>query len=184
MSYIPVLTADNAPSQSVNMLQTTEKNFGFVPNLIGVMATSPSLTQAYLSVADIFSNSSLTPTEQQIVLLTVSHYHECDYCMAAHTAIASMKKVDSSVINSIRNDVPITDSKLETLRNFTKLLIDKRGWVKDDDIQSFLDAGYTTNHMLDILVGIAQKTMSNFTNHIAKTPLDDAFTEVAWSAKV
>jgi len=134
------------------------------------MATSPSLTNAYLSIADIFSKSSLTPTEHQIVLLTVSRYHECDYCMAAHTAIAGIKKVDSAVVNSIRNDLPISHLKLETLRNFTKLLIDKRGWVKDDDIQSFLDAGYTTNHILDILIGIGQKTVSNFTNHIAKTP--------------
>jgi len=183
MPRLPVLTPENAPSKSIKMLKTTEENFGFVPNLIGVMATSPSLTEAYLSLAGIFSNSTLTPTEQQIVLLTVSHYHECDYCMAAHTAIANMQKVDSSVVNSIRDDLPISDSKLNVLRNFTKLLIEKRGWVGDGDIQSFLDSGYNTNQMLDILVGVAQKTLSNYTNHIAKTPLDEAFTDMAWSPR-
>jgi len=184
MTNFPVLNLDNAPSGSINLLQQTQKNFGFVPNIIGVMATSPSLTDAYLTVAGIFSKSTLTPTEQQIVLLTVSHYHECCYCMAAHTAIAGMQKVDSSVVQSIRDDQPIADTKLEVLRNFTTLLIEKRGWVNEQDIQTFLNAGYNSTNMLDILVGVAQKTLSNFTNHIAKTPLDEAFAEVAWSPKV
>jgi len=183
MTNFPVLNTDNAPSGSIKLLQQTQSNFGFVPNIIGVMANSPSLTEAYLTVAGIFSKSTLTPTEQQIVLLTVSHYHECCYCMAAHTAIAGMQNVDTSVVQSIRDDQPISDSKLEVLRIFTKLLIEKRGWVNEQDIQAFLDAGYNTTHMLDILVGIAQKTLSNFTNHIAKTPLDEAFAEVAWSPK-
>lgn len=183
MTILPVLTLENAPSTSKKMLQQTQNNFGFIPNLIGVMANSPSLTEAYLSVAGIFSKSTLTATEQQVVLLTVSHYHACCYCMAAHTAIAGMQKVDVSVVNSIRDNLPIADTKLNVLRTFTNLLIEKRGWVDDDDIQTFLDAGYNTTHMLDILVGVAQKTLSNFTNHIAKTPLDDAFEEVAWQPK-
>lgn len=54
--------------------------------------------------------------------------------------------------------------------------------MNEIDLQAFLNAGYESKHVLDILVGVAQKTMSNFTNHIAKTPLDGAFTEVAWKA--
>jgi len=100
--------------------------------------------------------------------------------MAAHTVIAGMQNVDSDIVNAIRNNQAIADNKLESLRQFTHLLIEKRGWVSESDIQTFMQAGYETQHMLDILVGIAQKTMSNFTNHIAKTPLDDAFANVAW----
>lgn len=180
MSDFPVLTLDNAPSASKDLLNQTQVNFGFIPNLIAVMATSPAVTEAYLSIAGIFAKSNLSSTEQQIVLLTVSHYHECCYCMAAHTAIAGMQKVDSDVVQSLRSNQPIADPKLEALRQFTWLLIDKRGWASEDEIQTFLNAGYDQVHVLDILVGVAQKTLSNFTNHLAKTPLDDAFAEVAW----
>ncbi|MFK5949610.1 MAG: carboxymuconolactone decarboxylase family protein [Methylococcales bacterium] len=180
MSDFPVLSLDNAPSASKALLQQTQKNFGFIPNLIGVMAASPAVTEAYLAVADIFSRSNLSATEQQIVLLTVSHYHECHYCMAAHTVIADMQQVNPEVVQAIRDDKPITDNKLEALRQFTKTIIDKRGWVDETEVQNFLNAGYETAHVLDILVGVAQKTMSNFTNHLAKTPLDEAFSEVAW----
>ncbi|RDH82677.1 MAG: carboxymuconolactone decarboxylase [endosymbiont of Galathealinum brachiosum] len=180
MSAFPVLTLDNAPSSSKDLLKQTQDNFGFIPNLIGVMATSPALTEAYLTVAGIFAKSNLSSTEQQIVLLTVSHYHECCYCMAAHTAIAGMQKVDANVVQSLRDNQPISDSKLEALRQFTWLLVDKRGWASEEEIETFLKAGYEPVHVLDILVGVAQKTLSNFTNHLAKTPLDDAFAEVAW----
>ena len=180
MTSFPVLTLDNAPTNAKSLLQQTQSNFGFIPNLIGVMATSPALTEAYLTVAGIFAKSNLSATEQQIVLLTVSHYHECCYCMAAHTAIAGMQNVDYDVVQAIRDNQPISDSKLEALRHFTQQLIDNRGWVNETEVQVFLDAGYETVHVLDILVGVAQKTLSNFTNHIAKTPLDNQFAEVAW----
>jgi len=180
MFTFPVLDLDSAPSASKKLLQQTQDNFGFLPNLIGVMATSPALTEAYLTVAGIFAKSTLTATEQQIVLLTVSHFHECCYCMAAHTAIASMKNVESDVVNAIRNNQPIANIKLESLRHFTHLLIKNRGWLNKTDTQAFLDAGYNSQHILDILVGISQKMLSNFTNHIAETALDNEFSEVAW----
>jgi len=180
MLTFPVHTIDSAPDSSKILLSNTKKNFGFVPNLIGVMASSPALTEAYLAVTDIFTRSSLSPSEQQVVLLTVSHFHQCSYCMAAHTAIADMKNVDPQIVQSIRDNLPISDAKLQALRQFTRLVLENRGWIEEVDMQAFLDAGFTEGNMLDVMVGISQKVLSNFTNHIAKTPLDDAFTDVAW----
>ncbi|MBE0493748.1 MAG: carboxymuconolactone decarboxylase family protein [Thiomicrospira sp.] len=181
MIEFPLHTLDTAPEASKNLLKQTQKNFGFLPNLIAVMASSPAITEAYLTVGDIFAKSSLSPTEQQVVLLTVSHYHECTYCMAAHTAIASMQNVKSDIVQAIRNGHAIADKKLQALRHFTWLLVENRGWVNDEDMQAFIDAGYDQAQMLDVLVGVAQKTLSNFTNHLTKTPLDDVFSEVAWT---
>lgn len=180
MTLFPVHTMDSAPAAAKDLLQQTQQNFGFVPNLIAVMASSPTITEAYLNVAEIFSRSGLSATEQQVVLLTVSHYHECRYCMAAHTAIASMQSVDADVVQAIREGHAITDSKLEALRQFTHLVVEKRGWLAEEEIQAFIEVGYNRSQMLDILVGVAQKTLSNFTNHLANTPLDAAFSEVAW----
>ena len=182
MPSFPVTTLDGAPAESKPMLEQTQQAFGFIPNLIGVMASSPAITEAYLTVANIFSKSGLTATEQQIVLLTVSHFNDCRYCMAAHTAISSMQNIDMAVVQAIRDDLPIVDAKLQALRQFTRLVVENRGWLPDTDVQTFLDAGYHESHVLDVLVGVAQKTLSNFTNHLAKTPLDDAFAAVAWQA--
>ncbi len=184
MATFPVHTLDTAPDAAKPLLEMTQQAFGFVPNLVGVMASSPALTEAYLTIAGIFDKTGLTPTERQIVLLTVSHFHQCRYCVAAHSVIAGMQDVSADIVEAIRNDQPIADARLQALRQFTHLLMENRGWATEDDMQPFLSAGYEPAHAMDVLVGIAQKTMSNFTNHIVGTPLDDAFAAQAWEPKV
>jgi len=151
MLKLNVLTQQEAPDKSKPLLDKVQADFGFIPNLIGIMAHSPALTQAYLSVADSFTKSDLTPTEQQIVLLTVSYYHKCNYCLAAHTIIAGMLNVNSDIVESIRNNQPITNKKLEALRLFTRQIIDNRGSPSSEEINAFLQAGYHSQHILDIL---------------------------------
>ena len=182
MSTFPVHTKESASDQSRPSLEAVEKAFGFIPNLLGVMATSPALTEAYLAVSNIFEKkTALTAAEQQVVLLAVSRYHECRYCMAAHSAIADMYKVPPEVTDAIRNDRPIPDAKLEALRQLVTAIVDQRGWPSDQVMQTFINAGYQPAHVFDVLVGVAQKTLSNFTNHLASTPLDPQFKARDWS---
>lgn len=181
MSSFPVHSIDTAPEASKPVLEATQQAFGFVPNLLGVMSSSPALAEAYLTISGLFEKTALNPVEQQVVLLTVSHFHECRYCMAAHSAIAEMQKLPADVVASIRQDQPIADRKLQTLRAFVVQLLDQRGWVSEQDLQAFYSAGYEPGHVLDVLVGVAQKMLSNFTNHIAQTPLDKAFSGHVWT---
>jgi uncharacterized peroxidase-related enzyme len=180
MATFPVHTLETTPEAAKPVLETTQQAFGFIPNIIGVMSNSPALAEAYLTIAGIFDKTGLSATERQVVLLTVSHFHQCGYCMAAHSAISAMQKVPANIVEAIRNNLPIDDSKLQALRRFVHLLVKNRGNVSEDEVQNFLSAGYETSHVLDVLVGVAQKTLSNFTNHIAGTALDEAFTEQAW----
>jgi len=180
MAAFPVNTLDTAPDAAKPLLEATQQAFGFVPNLIGVMSSSPALTEAYLTLSGIFDKTGLTPTERQIVLLTVSRYHECHYCVAAHTAISAMQNIPADIVDAIRNDQPIADNKLQALRQIVRLVVENRGELTENQVQQFLSAGYKISHLMDVLVGVAQKTLSNFTNHIGKTPLDDAFSEQAW----
>lgn len=181
MSSFPVHSMDTAPGAAKPVLEATQQAFGFVPNLLGVMSSSPALAEAYLTISGLFDKTALSPVEKQVVLLTVSHFHECRYCMAAHSAIAAMQQLPEDVVAAIRNDEVIADAKLQALRTLVLQLVDQRGWVSESELQAFYTAGYEPSHVLDVLVGMAQKTMSNFTNHIAQTPLDQAFTEHAWT---
>jgi len=145
------------------------------------MANSPALLEAYTAVSAAFDKSDLSATERQVVLLSVSYYHRCDYCIAAHSAIAGMQKVPDDVVSAIRRGESIADAKLEALRKLVIALLDRRGWLEPAERDVFLAAGYESRHVFDVLVGIAQKTMSNFTNHIAGTPLDTMFEQFSWS---
>jgi alkylhydroperoxidase family enzyme len=89
--------------------------------------------------------------------------------------------VDAAVIDAVREDKPIDDPQLEVVHRFAAFVVDNRGWVADADVKAFLDAGFTRRQVLDILTGVAMKTMSNYTNHLAHTPLDEAWAAYSWT---
>ena len=181
MSNFNVHTKETAQAESAELLGNAEQAFGFIPNLLGVFAESPAALKAYLTIGQIFDQSSFSPTERQLVILAASRFNECHYCIAAHSAIANMQKVPADVVEAIRNDQPIADSKLEALRTFTTAVVEKRGWVTTHDTEEFLAAGYSKAQILEVILGVSFKTLSNYANHIADTPLDAAFAAQAWT---
>lgn len=180
MTY-PVHTLETAPEAARDTLAGAKKAYGFVPNLLGVMAAAPALVKAYTTLSRIFDETSFSPAERQVVLLTVSLENGCEYCVAAHSVIAGMQKVPGDVVEAIRNDRPIADPKLEALRRFSAAVVEMRGWPSEGDTKAFLNAGYAKAQVLEVILGVGMKTLSNYTNHVAETPLDAAFAHAAWS---
>lgn len=142
MSEFKVHTKQTAPEKSAKLLEQAQSALGFVPNLLGVFAESPATLKAYLTLGQSFDESSFTPIERQIVILTVSRFNECQYCVAAHSIIAGATKVPNQAIRAIRSDEPIEDTRLEALRRFTTAVVDKRGSVSEEDVKSFEAAGF------------------------------------------
>jgi len=155
--------------------------YGFVPNLFAILAEAPAALETYATLASILDKTSLSPTERQIVLLAVSHENGCGYCMAAHSAIAGMLGVSAEVIAALRDGQPLAEPRLEALRTLTTRIVRDRGFLPPAQVQAFFDAGYTRAQLLEVLVGVAIKTFSNYVNHLAETPLDEAFASQAWA---
>ena len=181
MSQFTTHTIESAPEDSKPFLKGAKEAYSFVPNLLGNMATSPALLEGYMTLAGIFDKTDLSETERQIILMTNNRLNGCTYCMAAHTTISQMAKVPSDVIDALRNNTPIADPKLEALRTFAAIVNEKRGWPEGGEIETFLAAGYTQQAVLDVILGTSLKVMSNYTNHIAQTKLDDAFVPNTWT---
>lgn len=179
---LPVNSIETAPEASKPALEGAHKMLGFVPNLYGMLSTNPATLEAYLHLSKALEKSGLNSLEQQVVLLTVSIENGCEYCVAAHSAIADMMKLPESVVQALRNRQPIENEKLEALRSFTATVVQQRGHLKDNQVSAFLAAGYDGGSILAVITAVALKTISNYANHIAETPLDDAFKSQAWSA--
>ena len=88
MSQFNVHSKESAPAESAELLATAEKGYGFIPNLLGVMAESPATIKAYMTIGKIFDESSFSATERQVLILAASRFNECDYCVAAHSVVA------------------------------------------------------------------------------------------------
>lgn len=176
-----LLEIDTAPAQSRPAMENVQKTLGFIPNLYRVLAEAPAAINAYSQLGDVFGNSSLSAVEQQVVLLTVSRFHKCRYCMAAHSTVAQMVNMDAGILSALRNGEDLPDPKLNALSKYTYRVIVNRGWPDSHTVRAFEEAGYGRQQALEVLVGISMKTLSNYVNHISSTPVDEAFQANAWS---
>ena len=179
----PIHTNETAPEASRAILESTAQQYGFIPNLIGVLAESPATFQAYVAINKALEQSILTPIEQQVVTVTVSAANGCAYCVGAHSTVAQMVRMPGGILEALRSRQVLPDAKLNALRVLTESLVQNRGWVPDADLEQFLAAGYGREHVLDTITIVALKTLSNYVNHIAQTPLDAQFAAQAWHGK-
>lgn len=183
MSQFRFYSVENAPAASRPLLEKVAGRLGFVPGMLAGMAESPAALEGYLTVAGIFERSSLSPVEQQVVMLATSVENGCEFCVGAHSFIArNMVKVDSAEVDALRRGGKLTDQRLDALAAFTRQVVRGRGWVDDAQLQCFLDAGFSRAQVLDVILGVAAKTLSNYANHLLQTPLDVAFEKERWSA--
>lgn len=172
----------NAEPRAKANLEIAEKSLGFIPNMYAYMANAPILLDSYLYTYGLFrQESGFTPVEQEVVFLTISRENGCHYCMAAHSFVAdAMSKAPTKVTDAIRDGRDIPDAKLQALSAYTKTVLNSRGHPCEESTAAFLAAGYTEQHILNIVQAIAVKTMSNYANHLFGTPLDDIFKGRAW----
>lgn len=176
----PVHTIEAAPAASRPLLKEAQAAYGAVPNLLAVLSSAPPVLEAYLTLQKLFAASSLSAVEQQVVLLTVSTDNACTYCVAAHTLMAATQGVDPVVVEAIRSGDSLGDPRLEALRAFTQAVVNSRGWPPQDVVDGFLAAGYGEAQVLEVVLGIAFKTLSNYANHLTGTPLDAMFEATQW----
>jgi alkylhydroperoxidase family enzyme len=167
-------TEQTAPDASRPLVAGVRKQLGFVPNLLGVLAESPAAAQAYLNVSQLLDGSSLNAAERHVVLQTVNLIHECHYCVPAHAALAGMSWL-GALDGALRGAAPLADPKLEALRRLTRAVVVQRGRVTPEAMVEFQRAGYNGRQVLEVIVGVALKTISNYAHHIAHTPVDAAF---------
>lgn len=175
-----VHTLVDAPPASKPMLEEVQEKFDFIPNQMGVLSESPQALEAYMTLDRLMKATSFSEKERDVVLLAVSFENRCEYCMSGHSKLAKDDGVPADVIESLRSGQPIRDAKLEALRGYTQELMQLRGHITRGTKQRFLDAGYGPKQALEIMLGITMKTLSNYANNLAHTPVDDAFKGAQW----
>jgi len=173
---------NTAPAASAKILDGVQKAWGFVPNLHRVLVESPAALEAYTTLWGIAEKTGFTPQKRNIVYIAIIYDNECTYCTAGHTNLSRMTKVEPEAITAVREGRPIAVSKLEALRQFAAKVTRNRGVVSEADVSAFKAAGYDNRAMPDVLVLAATKLISNYTNHLAQTPLDPFMKGAEWSA--
>lgn len=180
MTTLTTHTIESAPEASKPLLEKSVSAYGMLPNLHGVLASAPGLLSAYQTLHELFVNTSFDAEELTVVWQGINVEHGCTYCVPAHTGIAHSMKVDGALIDALRNEQPMPTAKLQALLDMTLIIVRNRGNVSDEELVAFYAAGYGEQQVLEIILGLSQKVISNYTNHIANTAVDAPFQQFAW----
>jgi uncharacterized peroxidase-related enzyme len=179
---LPQITLETAAPKAKELLEGAKKQSGMISNMYAAMANAPEALETYLYGMEHFrKESGFSPPEQEVVLLTISYENGCDYCMAAHSFIADKRsQVPPPVTDAIRAGTRIPEARLRALSEFTRAMVQKRGRPDRQDVEPFLAAGFSEKQVLDVVLAIAVKTISNYTNHLFETPVDAPFKAREW----
>jgi uncharacterized peroxidase-related enzyme len=143
--------------------------FGFVPNVIRELSVSPAAARAYLAGQEALAAGGLTPAEQQLVQYVASKAHGCGYCSTAHGGLLRRLGGDPKLVDPGDALSPRDRAIVQA----TRLIVDSRGQVDSAAQARFAAEGLDRSILLEIVALVAMKVITNYTNHIAHTKIDD-----------
>ena len=181
MKPFTVHDSDSAPEDAKPLLKKSKDEFGMIPNLHGVMAEAPTVLEGYQQLHELATKTSFSKEELTVVWQSINVEHACHYCVPAHTAIAKSMEVSDDISEALRDEQALPDDKLEVLRSTTLALLRNRGKLTDSEQDNFYSAGYENQQLMEIVLVMAQKVMSNYINHLADTPVDEPFKKFNWA---
>jgi len=170
MNRLEAINPDTATGKTKELMDVIQNKYGMVPNLTRTLANAPAALESYLGFGPL-DKGSLPPALREQIALTVAELNGCNYCLAAHTAIGKMVGLsDEQAIDSRR--ATAGDSKEEAALQFAKAVVEKQGWVTDDDVAKVRGAGYTDEDVTEIVAHVAKNIFTNYFNHVAEIAID------------
>jgi len=170
MSTFNVPKREEVSENNQAIFDNLEKAVGFVPNLYATYAHSENALANYLALSN--AKTSLSAKQKEVVNLAVSQVNNCKYCLAAHTAIGKMNGFSDSEILELRAGQASFDNKLDALAKLAKNITENRGATDATVIDNFLNAGWTKENLIDTIVLVGDKTISNYLHKTTDVPVD------------
>jgi uncharacterized peroxidase-related enzyme len=170
MTAFSVPARDEVTPENQALFDNLKTALGFVPNLFATFALSPTALGAYLTLQN--AKSSLRPKEREVINLVVSQVNTCEYCLAAHTAVGKMLGFTETQIVEIRRGRASFDTRLDALARFVREVAEERGHVSAQVTDAFLGAGWTQANLVDVIMIVGDKTISNYLHSVTKIPVD------------
>ena len=170
MATINVPTRENVNEANQAIFDQLEGGLGFVPNLFATFAHSDTALGNYLTFQN--AKTSLRAKEKEVVNLVVSQVNECAYCLAAHTALGKMNGFTDEQLLALRAGRSVGDAKYDALAAFVRATAVNRGKPGVDATDEFLAAGYTQANLVDVIVLIGDKIVTNYLHGVTQVPVD------------
>jgi uncharacterized peroxidase-related enzyme len=171
MSRIHQINPESANGKAKELLDAVQAKLGLVPNMTRAMANSPAVLDGYLSLSGALSKGGLSAKSREQIALAVAQTNECDYCLAAHSAIGKMVGLSVDQILDSRRGASV-DPKTDAMIRFARQVVDERGHVSDANIAQVRAAGLDDGAIAEVVANVALNIFTNYFNHVAATEID------------
>jgi len=170
MKTISVPSREQVSPANQVLFDNLTKTIGSVPNLFAVYAHSENALGTYLALSG--AKTSLRAKEKEVVNLVVSQVNGCEYCLAAHTAISKLQGFTDDQILEIRHADVTFDSKLDALAKLAKSIAENKGHANPQLVENFYAAGYNEGSLIDVVIVVGDKTITNYIYALTGIPID------------
>jgi uncharacterized peroxidase-related enzyme len=170
LTFITVPTRETVSEANQAIFDQLQKSFKFVPNLFATFALSDTALGTYLALQN--AKSSLSAKEREIIYLVVSQVNACQYCLAAHTMVGKMLGFTDAQIIEMRQGIVSFDPRLDALAKFVKAVAVNRGHIGETVTKTFLEAGWREANLVDVILAIGDKTITNYLHSVTEIPVD------------
>lgn len=177
---IDLYDENTAPEASRPVLAAVAEANGFIPNMFRALSNSPSTLTGFAAMLDANDGGTLTPIERQIVQVAASVENRGAYCVAGHTAFTEKQGLPRAPVDAIRQGKPPADRRHRALADFTRAVVRHRGHVSEATVLAFRAEGFSNQQILEVITGIALKSITNYVSTVFGLPLDGEFQVYAW----
>ncbi|UEG54858.1 carboxymuconolactone decarboxylase family protein [Mucilaginibacter daejeonensis] len=170
MKNFPIPTKEQVSPANQTIFDNLNGMVGFVPNLYAIFAHSDTALSDYLALQN--RKSSIRAKEREVINLVVSQVNNCSYCLSAHTQFAKMNGFTDEQILDIRRANISFDPKLDALAKLVKSTTENRGHASAEVLENFFAAGYTESNLIDVVIIIGDKIITNYLHALTDIPVD------------
>jgi uncharacterized peroxidase-related enzyme len=165
-----VPTRDQVSDKNKAIFDYMLSTFGKVPNLYACFAYNETALGDYLALQN--RTNTLSAKEREIINLVVSQVNDCKYCVPAHTAVGKMYGFSDDEVLEIRRARISFDRKFDALANFVRETAVNRGRASQNKLDAFFAAGYDQANLVDVMMIIGDKIISNYLHNVIQIPVD------------
>lgn len=170
MANFNVPTRGEVSENNQIIFDNLQSGLGFVPNLYAFFAKNETALSDYLAFQN--RKSTLKAKEKEVINLVTSQINGCRYCQSAHSVLGKMNGFTADQIIELRQGTASFDSKLDALVKFTAAVVENRGRVTEEGKAAFFAAGYTEASLIDVVIVVGDKIISNYIHNLTSFPID------------
>lgn len=170
--HFPPHLPGSAPAKSRPLMEASRKQLGFLPDAVARLAESPLTLASLFQGFATFKSTSLSPLEQEVVVMTVARENDCHLCVAMHSAQLSSMEAPAGLLEALRSGAPLHDERPEALAAFTRSVLHRKGAASQETLERFLAVGFTRAQALEVVLGVSAYTLSTYANRLVGAQVD------------